>query len=128
MHLADAFIQSDLVHLGYKYFFVSMCVPWALNLRWEFHLSSGSCLKSQLLAFCFLFPWKPCCSVNHQQTGQSTAVSLRKNVHTLSPSPMFLCCIIIYLAILTRFSVLFLSKTCCWQKQSIISDLSAICE
>ncbi len=47
MHLADAFIQSDLVHLGYKYF------------------------------------------VNHQQTGQSTAVSLRKNVHTLSPSPMF---------------------------------------
>ncbi len=30
MHLADAFIQSDLVHSGYT-FFVSMCVPWELN-------------------------------------------------------------------------------------------------
>ncbi len=31
MHLADAFIQSDLqLHSGYK-FFVSMCVPWESN-------------------------------------------------------------------------------------------------
>ncbi len=30
MHLADAFIQSDLVHSGYT-FIVSMCVPWELN-------------------------------------------------------------------------------------------------
>ncbi len=30
MHLADAFIQSDLVHSGYT-FFISMCVPWELN-------------------------------------------------------------------------------------------------
>ncbi len=30
MHLADAFIQSDLVHSGYTYF-ISMCVPWELN-------------------------------------------------------------------------------------------------
>ncbi len=30
MHLADAFIQSDLVHSGYT-FFVSMCVSWELN-------------------------------------------------------------------------------------------------
>ncbi len=30
MHLADTFIQSDLVHSGYI-FFVSMCVPWELN-------------------------------------------------------------------------------------------------
>ncbi len=30
MHIADAFIQSDL----YSYtFFVSMCVPWELNLQ-----------------------------------------------------------------------------------------------
>ncbi len=28
MHLADAFIQSDLFRL---YIFVSMCVPWELN-------------------------------------------------------------------------------------------------
>ncbi len=31
MHLADAFIQSDLqLHSGYK-FFVSICVPWESN-------------------------------------------------------------------------------------------------
>ncbi len=30
MHLADAFIQSNLVHSGYT-FFVRMCVPWELN-------------------------------------------------------------------------------------------------
>ncbi len=30
MHLADAFIQSDL-HSGYTFFFISMCVPWELN-------------------------------------------------------------------------------------------------
>ncbi len=35
MHLADAFIQSDLhlqsdLHSGYT-FFISMCVPWELN-------------------------------------------------------------------------------------------------
>ncbi len=29
MHLADAFIQSD-IHSGYT-FFVSMCVPWESN-------------------------------------------------------------------------------------------------
>ncbi len=33
MHLADAFIQSDLVHSGYTFFFVSSCVPWELNLQ-----------------------------------------------------------------------------------------------
>ncbi len=31
-HLADAFIQSDLVHSGYK-FFISMCVLWESNPR-----------------------------------------------------------------------------------------------
>ncbi len=34
MHLADAFIQSDLQeHSGYTcfFFFISMCVPWELN-------------------------------------------------------------------------------------------------
>ncbi len=31
MHLADAFFQSDLVHTGYTFFFVSMCVPWESN-------------------------------------------------------------------------------------------------
>ncbi len=31
MHLADAFIQSDLqLHAGYT-FFISMCVPWESN-------------------------------------------------------------------------------------------------
>ncbi len=31
MHLADAFIQSDLqLHSGYT-FFISMCVPWESN-------------------------------------------------------------------------------------------------
>ncbi len=30
MHLADAFIQSDL-HSDMYTFFVSMCVPWELN-------------------------------------------------------------------------------------------------
>ncbi len=31
LHLADAFIQSDLqLHSGYT-FFISMCVPWELN-------------------------------------------------------------------------------------------------
>ncbi len=39
MHLADAFIQSDLQpsDSGYIFFFISMCVPWELNpqpLRW----------------------------------------------------------------------------------------------
>ncbi len=42
MHLADAFIQSDLFRLyffffafflGYTFFFISMCVPWELNPR-----------------------------------------------------------------------------------------------
>ncbi len=34
MHLADAFIQSDLQCIqGYTFFIVSMCVPWELNPR-----------------------------------------------------------------------------------------------
>ncbi len=34
MHLADAFIQSDLQciqNIHYLIFFISMCVPWELN-------------------------------------------------------------------------------------------------
>ncbi len=32
MHLADAFIQSDLQeHSGINFFFISMCVPWELT-------------------------------------------------------------------------------------------------
>ncbi len=31
MHLADAFIQSNLSNSGYTYFFVSMCVSWESN-------------------------------------------------------------------------------------------------
>ncbi len=31
MHLADAFIQSDLQCIQAIQFFVSMCVPWELN-------------------------------------------------------------------------------------------------
>ncbi len=31
MHLADAFIQSDLQYIQAIHFFVSMCVPWELN-------------------------------------------------------------------------------------------------
>ncbi len=31
MHLADAFIQSDLHYIQCYTFFVSMCVPWELN-------------------------------------------------------------------------------------------------
>ncbi len=31
MHLADAFIQSDLVHSRLYMFFITMCVPWELN-------------------------------------------------------------------------------------------------
>ncbi len=31
MHLADAFIQSDLQCIQATHFFISMCVPWELN-------------------------------------------------------------------------------------------------
>ncbi len=31
MHLADAFIQSDLQYIQVIHFFVSMCVLWELN-------------------------------------------------------------------------------------------------
>ncbi len=32
MHLADAFIQSDLqLHSGYTFFLISTCVPWESN-------------------------------------------------------------------------------------------------
>ncbi len=31
MHLADAFIQSDLHFQAIHFFFLSMCVPWELN-------------------------------------------------------------------------------------------------
>ncbi len=31
MHLADAFIQSDLQYIQLRLFFVSMRVPWELN-------------------------------------------------------------------------------------------------
>ncbi len=31
MHLADAFIQSDLQYIQAIQLFVSMCVPWELN-------------------------------------------------------------------------------------------------
>ncbi len=31
MHLADAFIQSDLQCIQAIDFFISMCVPWELN-------------------------------------------------------------------------------------------------
>ncbi len=31
MHLADAFIQSNLQYMQVIIFFVSMCVPWELN-------------------------------------------------------------------------------------------------
>ncbi len=36
MHLADAFIQSDLqcfqaIHIYIYIYFISMCVPWELN-------------------------------------------------------------------------------------------------
>ncbi len=37
MHLADAFIQSDLQYIQAIHFFISMCVPWELNphpFRW----------------------------------------------------------------------------------------------
>ncbi len=39
MHLADAFIQSDLqcIQAIHYYFFLSMCVPWELN-PWPFAL------------------------------------------------------------------------------------------
>ncbi len=30
MHLADAFIQSDL-YSGYTFFKIIMCIPWELN-------------------------------------------------------------------------------------------------
>ncbi len=33
MHLADAFIQSDLQCIQAIHFFISMCVPWELNPR-----------------------------------------------------------------------------------------------
>ncbi len=35
MHLADAFIQSDLqcIQAIHFFFFISMCVPWELNPR-----------------------------------------------------------------------------------------------
>ncbi len=31
MHLADAFIQSELQCIQVIHFFVTMCVPWELN-------------------------------------------------------------------------------------------------
>ncbi len=31
MHLADAFIQSNLVHSGYTFCVSTMCVPWESN-------------------------------------------------------------------------------------------------
>ncbi len=31
MHLADAFMQSDLQYIQAIQFFISMCVPWELN-------------------------------------------------------------------------------------------------
>ncbi len=31
MHLADAFIQRNLKHIQFIYFFVSLCVPWELK-------------------------------------------------------------------------------------------------
>ncbi len=31
MHLADAFIQSDLQYIQVIHYIVSMCVPWELN-------------------------------------------------------------------------------------------------
>ncbi len=31
MHLADAFIQSDLQYIQAIHVFISMCVPWELN-------------------------------------------------------------------------------------------------
>ncbi len=37
MHLADAFIQSDLQCIQDIHFFISMCVPWELN-PWPFAL------------------------------------------------------------------------------------------
>ncbi len=37
MHLADAFIQSDLQCIQAIHFFISMCVPWELN-PWPFAL------------------------------------------------------------------------------------------
>ncbi len=33
MHLADAFIQSDLQCIQAIHFLISMCVPWELNPR-----------------------------------------------------------------------------------------------
>ncbi len=33
MHLADAFIQSDLQCIQVIHFFVSTCVPWESNLK-----------------------------------------------------------------------------------------------
>ncbi len=31
MHLADAFIESDIQAIHFYTFFVSMCVPWEFN-------------------------------------------------------------------------------------------------
>ncbi len=41
MHLADAFIQSDLQYIQviHVFFFISICVPWALNPQVSLFLS-----------------------------------------------------------------------------------------
>ncbi len=49
MHLADTFIQSDLVKSGYTFFilFLSVCVPWELNPQPFALLTQCSAITSQ---------------------------------------------------------------------------------
>ncbi len=61
MHLADAFIQSDLQCIQAIHLFVSMCVPWELNPQPFALLTQCSTtepqenlnLKKQLLKFAY---------------------------------------------------------------------------
>ncbi len=48
MHLAETFIQSNLLYYsGYTFFFVSMCVPWELNPKYVVLLTQCSTTEPQ---------------------------------------------------------------------------------
>ncbi len=51
MHLADAFIQSDLQAI---FFFISMCVPWELNPQPFALLTQCSTTEPQEHSSCIL--------------------------------------------------------------------------
>ncbi len=101
MHLADAFIQSDLQCIQAIHFLISMCVPWELNPQHFALLTQCSTTQPQeqdlfiliiIIFFYTVYVWKAfCCSM--------------KKPHPVFPLDAVLCCVLAWATSVASASV-----------------------